>query len=106
MTGPQGETGPQGPPGPEKEFGIDSIVTAFSIPADAPNGIYAFQSDTCPDGSVITGGGYTFTIFNNNVVMVTDRPLVPDKWEIGFFKATSDPVSGELHGICGELDSP
>lgn len=98
-TGPQGSTGPTGPAGPTGSQGIEGppgpgIITVSNFSnGDAIDNSPWTWTESCPAGTVLIGGGYTYDSFNTpaSTIRVLDSfPANSSTWEVTVTDSTPD----------------
>ena len=97
-TGPQGEPGPQGPQGETGDPGSIGEVRAITNQASWSGGNQARSiSVACPDGSVVTGGGFNLDSGNNSWDVTSSRPS-GNGWMVEATGANDTTVT--IYAIC------
>lgn len=102
--GPQGEPGQEGPAGPQGEPGPSGVTgwvvisDAFGIDAGDTEGVAVY----CPDGKIVTGGGYRSL---NDDVVVTDSTVAQfGEWQNAWWVRAVNPSAGtatvHVHAVC------
>lgn len=63
---------------PIDQVGFTKITRVLTQPHVLPAGEVAEATAVCPDGTVLTGGGYSTSVFPN--LSVDARPYIADSW--------------------------
>ncbi|MBO0802491.1 MAG: collagen-like protein [Nocardiopsaceae bacterium] len=101
-TGPQGPAGPAGPQGPQGPAGIAGL-TWYTHTFNVPAATDVAETENCPSGEQIYGGGGWVENASSQISTVEDAPG-GDLADWHFKVANSDPFNGytaHVYALCG-----
>jgi hypothetical protein len=96
QVGPPGPEGPEGPPGPSGGLsGYQVVVTSAGI---EPGGA-SFLEAACPEGKIVTGGGFDVSLELRAGVSAPTPPL-NDGWTVLAVNPTGTEMTAFAYAIC------
>jgi len=99
VTRPPGPPEPPGPPGSLKDL-VSEVITVTADTHD-PNPEWTEGTTHCPEGTVITGGGYGAPL-NTAQVYIYNGPGPGQSWSV---KAFDQPMNGfSVFAVCAHLE--
>jgi hypothetical protein len=97
LQGPQGPEGPAGPPGPTGGLSGYEIVESHPATSDINPGQVGTVSAYCPEGKVVTGGGYSD--HSASLQIISGYP-VEGAWVVRAFQDSTVPGSIRVWAVC------
>lgn len=95
--GPQGEPGPQGPKGDPGEPGSAGGLETVELVSESnqvQNAVVNQASVACPDGTMVTGGGGTFSS-GDEWVLRSSTPFA-EGWTVSYITLDGNPSSSNV----------
>ena len=90
------------PPGPSKTL-VSQIIT---VTADTLDVSEQFREGTahCPEGKVVTGGGFKAPINSNPPLWLFNGPGPGQSWTVKAFHGASEPIVFSVFAVCASLE--
>ena len=90
------------PPGPSKTL-VSQIIT---VTADTLDASEQFREGTahCPEGKVVTGGGFKAPINSNALLWLFNGPGPGQSWTVKAFHGVSEPIIFSVFAVCASLE--